>query len=246
MLRHYGKKRAYKHNIYLASTLSFVAGIVNITGWLSLGLLTTNVTGHFSALSKELFHQNYHLALKFLLLILSFLVGAFISSIFMEQSRHSKQKEMVNYVLPISLEIVVLLFVVLSDSLFTSFEYLTLLSLSLMLFSMGLQNALVTQVSKSVVRTTHLTGLITDLGIELSQLLFYRQKEAQKTLKRSVFIKLMIIIGFVFGGILGGFLFNYYQINTLYLVIIILILILGYDKISTAIKKQNNRVRNTL
>ena len=40
---------------------------------------------------------------------------------------------------------------------------------------MGLQNALVTKVSQSVVRTTHLTGLFTDLGIELSQLFFYRK-----------------------------------------------------------------------
>ena len=44
-----------------------------------------------------------------------------------------------------------------------------------LLFVMGIQNSLVTKVSVSVVRTTHLTGLFTDLGIELSQLFFYRQ-----------------------------------------------------------------------
>lgn len=39
-----------------------------------------------------------------------------------------------------------------------------------LLFAMGLQNALVTKISNATVRTTHLTGLFTDLGIELSQL----------------------------------------------------------------------------
>ncbi len=43
-----------------------------------------------------------------------------------------------------------------------------------LLFAMGLQNALVTQISKSTVRTTHLTGLFTDLGIEISKLIFTR------------------------------------------------------------------------
>lgn len=43
-----------------------------------------------------------------------------------------------------------------------------------MLFAMGIQNSLVTNISKSTVRTTHLTGLFTDLGIELSQLFFYK------------------------------------------------------------------------
>ena len=41
-----------------------------------------------------------------------------------------------------------------------------------LLIAMGIQNALVTYISKSVVRTTHLTGLFTDLGIDFSQLFF--------------------------------------------------------------------------
>jgi uncharacterized membrane protein YoaK (UPF0700 family) len=44
-----------------------------------------------------------------------------------------------------------------------------------MLFAMGMQNAMVTKISQSIVRTTHLTGLFTDLGIELSQLFFYKK-----------------------------------------------------------------------
>jgi len=48
----------------------------------------------------------------------------------------------------------------------------------ILLFSMGVQNSLVTQISNSTVRTTHLTGLFTDLGIELSQLFFYKRKVA--------------------------------------------------------------------
>ena len=48
MFRHQGKNRTLKHNLQIATVLSFVAGIVNVTGFLSFKQLTTNVTGHFA------------------------------------------------------------------------------------------------------------------------------------------------------------------------------------------------------
>ncbi|MEG1591792.1 hypothetical protein [Chryseobacterium sp.] len=48
MFRHKGKGRTYYHNLKLASILSGVAGLVNITRVLSVNNLTTNVTGHFA------------------------------------------------------------------------------------------------------------------------------------------------------------------------------------------------------
>jgi len=54
MLRHKGKPRTFKHNLRLAALLSFIAGLVNITGVLELKVLTTNVTGHFAFFAEEL------------------------------------------------------------------------------------------------------------------------------------------------------------------------------------------------
>jgi uncharacterized membrane protein YoaK (UPF0700 family) len=48
MFSHTGKNRTLKHNLKIASLLSFVAGIVNVAGFLSVQRLTTNVTGHFA------------------------------------------------------------------------------------------------------------------------------------------------------------------------------------------------------
>ena len=81
MFRHKGKGRTYIHNVRLASILSFVAGIVNITGVLSVKVLTTNVTGHFAFFSEDLSNKNYGLAVVYLFFILSFLLGAFVSNL---------------------------------------------------------------------------------------------------------------------------------------------------------------------
>lgn len=230
MFRHKGKGRTYSHNLKLASILSGVAGVVNITGVLELNLLTTNVTGHFAFFSEELVLKNYGMAFAYLFYILFFLFGAFVSSLIMEWT--SKHKPKFPYVIPIFIEIVILFTVSFSSLLFSKEHLLpTILLSSALLFSMGLQNALVTRVSQSVVRTTHLTGLFTDLGIELSQLLFYKSRSERIQLNKSIRLKLAIISCFFAGGILGGFVFPYLELKTLLLSVGLLLFALWYDRL---------------
>src|ERR1700748_2242405 len=84
MFRHKGDKRTFKHNFRLAIFLSFVAGLVNIAGVLALGVLTTNVTGHFAYFAEGILKANSLYAINFLLYIFSFLLGSFISSLLTE------------------------------------------------------------------------------------------------------------------------------------------------------------------
>lgn len=229
MFRHKGKSRTYIHNLRLASILSFVAGIVNITGVLSVKVLTTNVTGHFAFFSEDLSNRNYGIAFVYLFFILSFLVGAFVSSILIETV--SRVKPQISYAFPMVIEIVILIAIGLfenrSDLSNTNGQIIA----CLLLFAMGLQNSLVTKVSQSVVRTTHLTGLFTDLGIELSQLFFYRKTSEFKQLSKNIYLKLAIIGCFFLGCITGGFVYRSLEIRTLVLASVFLIIALFYDNL---------------
>lgn len=100
-----------------------------------------------------------------------------------------------------------------------------------LLFAMGLQNSLVTRISNSMVRTTHLTGLFTDLGIELSQLFFYKTSEQKKKLHSSIRLRLTIIAFFFTGGIIGGILYGHMGIRVLIAGSLLLIAGLVYDYI---------------
>jgi uncharacterized membrane protein YoaK (UPF0700 family) len=84
MFRHHGKARTFIHNLRLAILLSFVAGLVNITGVLELHTLTTNVTGHFAYFAEEFMKKDYATAVTFLLFTLCFLMGAFTSNSIVE------------------------------------------------------------------------------------------------------------------------------------------------------------------
>lgn len=229
MFRHQGKNRTFIHNLRLATLLSFVAGIVNVTGVLSVQTLTTNVTGHFAYFAEEIMKRNYVAAITFFVFIIFFLFGAFTSNFLAELM--SRKHPNLSHVIPISLEMIVLIGVGIfgAQSSLSSTEGKWIAFA--MLFAMGIQNSLVTKISQSTVRTTHLTGLFTDLGIELSQLFFYKKSEENKKLKTSIYLRLSIIIFFFVGCISGGFLFNILEMKTLFVAATFLLFALLYDYI---------------
>ncbi|HYK75710.1 MAG TPA: YoaK family protein [Daejeonella sp.] len=227
MFRHRGKQRTLVHNLKLASILSFVAGIVNVTGLFSIQRLTTNVTGHFAYFADEIVKNNLHEAWFYLLYIIFFFLGAFTSNLLIETM--SLRNNRYVSALPIAAEISILLVLsLLAGPTIRANANLVACSL---LFAMGLQNALVTSISNSVVRTTHLTGLFTDLGIEVSQLFFFKKYTQQKKLKSIIKLRLTIISFFFLGGITGGFFYLFEGIKSLMLAAFILFGGLIYDSL---------------
>jgi uncharacterized membrane protein YoaK (UPF0700 family) len=229
MFRHQGKSRTSKHNLRLAILLSFVAGIVNVTGVLAVKTLTTNVTGHFAYFAEEVTKKDYQGAIVFLIYTLFFLAGAFTSNFLAELV--SEKKQNLSHLPPIAIEFIILVTLGLlgmksdlnvADGKWIAFG---------LLFAMGIQNALVTKISRSTVRTTHLTGLFTDLGIELSQLFFYKKPEERKALKTSIYLRLSIISFFFLGCFSGGFIYGYLAIKTLLIAAAFLLIALYYDYI---------------
>ncbi len=164
MFRHKGKNRTLKHNLRIASLLSFVAGMVNVAGFLAVQQLTTNVTGHFAFFVEEIYRLNVWRGMVYFLFVFFFLLGSFLSGLLMEFI--TRKNERYVFLIPVLIETGILFFIALSGGYLITQD--PNLIAYLLLLAMGFQNSLVTMISNSVVRTTHLTGLFTDLGIELS------------------------------------------------------------------------------
>src|SRR5690606_26439106 len=109
----------------------------------------------------------------------------------------------------------------------------------ILLYAMGLQNGIVSVVSGKVVRTTHLTGMVTDLGLSLGKLLM--KKGNLVFVKRNITLSFAIITSFITGGIASAFLTVSYSEKVLYIPIILLICILIYD--FKTIEKSINRMK---
>lgn len=220
--------------------LTSIAGIVDVVGFFAVHQLTTNVTGHFAFFMEEVFKSNFWQGFMYFLYVFCFFFGAFCSNFLIELI--SKRDQYYIYIIPAILECAILFFLGIWGSQL-AIEQPNLIACSL-LFTMGLQNSLATTISNTRVRTTHLTGLFTDLGIELSQLFFYKTLEQNQQLKSSISLKLITIVSFFIGGIVGGFLYVEYGMKTLLFAMVLLLLGILYDTIKLRLILLQRKARN--
>src|SRR5690606_17512654 len=158
MFRHQGKSRTFKHNLQIATVLSLVAGIVNVVGFLEFTQMTTHVTGHFALFINDLTEMKWWKGMIYFLYFFSFLFGSFASSYLIEIYRENKKLNV--FVIPTLIEVLILISIPIAHY---NYPINPNLLVCIILFAMGLQNSLVTKISNAIVRTTHLTGLFTDL-----------------------------------------------------------------------------------
>jgi uncharacterized membrane protein YoaK (UPF0700 family) len=208
-----------------------------VAGFLSVQRLTTNVTGHFAFFVDEVFKFNFWEGFIFFLYIFFFFLGSFISNIMVEIV--TKVNDKLIYIIPIIIESIILFSIaIFGQSLVDKNPNLLAFSL---LFAMGMQNSLVTTISNATVRTTHLTGLFTDLGIELSQLFFYTKNEQKVKLYSSIKLRLTIISFFFLGGLLGGIFYTTLKLYILAIAGILLIIGITSDYIKLKLLMRKNR-----
>lgn|SRR5690606_14890759 len=239
MFRHKGKNRTLKHNLRIASLLSFVAGMVNVAGFLAVQQLTTNVTGHFAFFVEEIYRLDVWRVTVYFLFIFFFFLGSFTSGFLMELFSRKNQRFV--FLVPVGFEMILLMAVaILGNDFIKSFPngiaYI-------LLFAMGLQNSLVTMISNSVVRTTHLTGLFTDLGIEISQLFFFKKQEQKKKLISSIQLRMAIILFFLMGGILSAVSYSEIGLRVLYFSVFLLFTGLIYDQMKLRVNLLRRKMK---
>jgi len=233
MFRHLGTKRTYQHNVRLASLLGMTAGFVNAAGFLGFATLTTNVTGHAALFAERIALQDWTNARVIALWMFLFMAGAFFSSFIVSSTGRNSQY---SYVVPILIETLILAVVAVEGHRYDESIVSRELFAGSLLFAMGLQNALVSMISGSVVRTTHLTGTFTDLGIELAQILDKNRKD-KPSLRSKIKLRLIIIFFFMAGALAGAYLFHAFRFPAFLFPVALLLFTLFYDILRIKLKR---------
>ncbi|HZW06361.1 MAG TPA: DUF1275 family protein [Phycisphaerales bacterium] len=231
----------------LAVTLSWVAGYTNLLCLLIVSHPTSHISGTASLLGQYLVEPSrYREALWPLVFLLgTFVLGAAVSGGLTEMGRRRRWNSI--YVLPIAVEGLLLAVVALCIEL-TGREPLAAGAAVWVISgcaaaAMGLQNATITRISSGVVRTTHVTGVATDLGMESAQLLFaawdYRRRGAphphgqrrhEGPLSGKRLALLLSIFGsFVFGAALAALLYDNVRVVAVYPPVLFLLWVIYTD-----------------
>ena len=174
-LRHLsGRHRTPSTNRLLGLLLAFNAGAINAGGFLVVELYTSHMTGFVSVVADNLVLGQLTLVLGALGALLFFLAGAATTAVLVNWARQRQLSS--GFALPLLLEAGLLLtFGLVGATLDRQTPFAVPVTVLLLAFTMGLQNALVTKISSAQIRTTHMTGVITDLGIELGKLLYWNR-----------------------------------------------------------------------
>lgn len=235
-----GQAYSFRKKARLAIWLSWTSGFTNVYALLVCHLVVSHVTGNVTWFARDATLAasgkpddsgvmiTGAQVLLFAGLVICFWLGALLSGIMTELSKRAGRTSI--YLFPILVEALLLsLFGILAWRVGwhvtpnDSWNQLLLGSVACM--AMGVQNATITIISGSVVRTTHLTGVLTDLGIESVQyVLWYRDRirlrrldrrmrvifvsNKHPTIQRLVLLTL-IICSFLLGTVMGTLGFVY-------------------------------------
>ncbi len=208
-----GRDRTRTANRQLGGVLAFVAGAVNAGGFLAVARYTSHMSGIISGIADDLALGSIGLALAGLVALGAFVSGAACTSLLINWGRHRQLQG--KYALALLLEAgLLLLFGLLGANLHDFKALLVPTTVLLLCFIMGLQNAIITKISNAEIRTTHMTGVVTDLGIELGRLLYWNgQRDADDPMyvranRDKLWIHATVLALFFSGGIVGALAFR--------------------------------------
>ncbi|MBP2313992.1 YoaK family protein [Azospirillum soli] len=204
-----GSKRTRRANIHLGLSLAFVAGAINAGGFLAVLQYTSHMTGIVSSMADNLVLSNLAAVATGLASLAAFIAGAAYSTILINWGRHHRMRS--EYAYPLFWEALLLLcFGIMGQALEQHQALAVPITVLLLCFIMGLQNAIITKISNSEIRTTHMTGIVTDIGIELGKLCYINSQKESARYKPvrpnwpRLFLLLSLLTSFFLGGAAGA------------------------------------------
>ena len=203
-----------RSNIFIWTLMAFQAGILNIAGYLACHRFVSHITGFATLFGNEIASNNWDQAIRFLTVPIFFLLGVILSGFLIDIRIILKERP--KYYLVFGLIFILILTLCMlgifgfwghfGEPLSQTRDYYLLALLCLIC---GIQNGAITSVSKYVIRTTHLTGLTTDLGIGLARILNIKKiDQSAKNEFKPTIMRIAIISFFTFGSIIGAVIFT--------------------------------------
>jgi uncharacterized membrane protein YoaK (UPF0700 family) len=205
-------ERNRRANLHLGVSLAFVAGATNAGGFLAVHEYTSHMTGVVSSMADTLALGQVVAAIDWFSSLLAFVLGAATSAVLISWGRQRQVRQV--FALPLLLEAMLLLAFGVLGAAHHLIGTSMAATVSLLCFVMGLQNAMVTKVSHAEIRTTHITGLVTDIGIELGKLLYWNAEHTAPEHKVRVNVQrlrlhCLLVCAFFVGGLLGALGFKH-------------------------------------
>lgn len=169
----------------------------------------THITGALTRFAID--YASVRLLVDYAAVLLAFMFGAIVSFWFLDGRRLKRKRPRVATPLTIVSAILACVAIAGQKGAFGPFGQTVetngdFVLLGTLAFAMGLQNACVAITSGMAVRTTHMTGPLTDFSIGVGALLANVPRSVRRMAQRTVMLRATKVLGFVAGGVVAAIL----------------------------------------
>lgn len=236
------KERTHQEDRLLALWLATSAGLLNAIALGAFGFFPSHMTGNTSQLSSEVSSTDLNDILFFGTIILSFVAGAIMARIIVLWG-------IIHNIRLVFCQILLVEGLLLTGvSCYEMYFHALTTNREIIIFLcglMGIHNSTSTQLSGGRVRSTHITGTLTDAGISLASVLvaMLRRDYSKDTAAQKSQLKthLTTIFSFITGGIAGLLLFRWIGFNAMLALGVMLVVVAAFSIISTAVRVRRVR-----
>lgn len=208
------KRFSQKFILFVWFLMAFQAGYINVGGFYLSGNFVSHVTGTSSNIGIGLANFDIYQLLTFITILVAFIVGSTFAGYYIGVYKDLGQKP--KYVLVTAVKsFFFLMILILSEldaqnTLHLSQTTVNTMIIFLLSFCCGAQNSTCAQATNGFLKPTHVTGLSTDIGINLAkQFSFKTSKTAEEEeVIRKNNIRLGILASFIFGGFISSMIFQ--------------------------------------
>jgi uncharacterized membrane protein YoaK (UPF0700 family) len=189
------RRHSFRIKMFYSFAYPFSSGIVIYAGLMTFSVVVTNITGLLPQIAKDLYEGEWHTAGSIFLWLFAFFMGGFFAGFCVEREKLNKWRYL--HLLP--LLTVVALFVTVGISVDYSGPLHPLIFPGMVLFSIGIQNAMVSLTTSSLIKASQITGVVNELGVDIAEI-FHSEGEKRRIIQREAMLRLIIMSSFLLGA----------------------------------------------
>lgn len=217
-------RKSFRIKMLYAFVYPFTSGIVIYAGLMTFSVVVTNVTGLLPQIAQDLYEGELHTAGSIFLWLLAFFLGGFFAGFCVEREKLLKWRYL--HLLP--LLVVASLFVLVGNSHPDSVTLHPVAFPGMVLFSIGIQNAMVSLTTSSLIKASQMTGVVNELGVDIAEI-FHSAGEKRRLIQREALLRVIVMVSFLLGALCSVALFPTWRTTIFYFPAGIIMLVILHD-----------------
>jgi uncharacterized membrane protein YoaK (UPF0700 family) len=189
------RRRSFRIKMLYAFIYPFSSGIVIYAGLMTFSVVVTNITGLLPQIAKELYEGTLNTAGSIFLWLFAFFLGGFFAGWCVEREKLLKWRYL--HLLPLVVVAGIFLFVGTSADDSTALHPVAFPGM--ILFSIGIQNAMVSLTTSSLIKASQMTGVVNELGVDIAEI-FHSEGEKRRLIQREALLRVTVMVSFLLGA----------------------------------------------